>query len=186
MLNIVVITKKIVAVAGNLSYNATVRGSKCAKLFRGVRCHDCRQTRNRLHAKRAQKLSCDSNGSSKRKANSLLTVEEKDVKLRQLANSTKNLQRKVKKLRDKVDMLEERGKALILQKGENLGSIDCSEMLQLMKDCEPEIEKAFFARLFPTHFFQTASQVQFLKEQGQHEMASCHHSFVPVSQEQIR
>ena len=154
------------AVAGNLSYNATVRGSKCAKLFRGVRCHDCRQARNRLRAKRARKLSCDSNGSSKRKANSLLTVEEKDVKLRQLANSTKNLQRKVKKLRDKVDMLEERGKALILQKGENLGSIDCSEMLQLMKDCEPEIEKAFSPDSFQHIFFKQQARYNSLKNKA--------------------
>ena len=66
------------AVAGNLSYKATVRGSKCARLCMGVRCYDWRQARSQLRAKKAWKLSC------KHKANALLRVEGMDVKLSKL------------------------------------------------------------------------------------------------------
>ena len=97
----------------------------------------------------------------------LLTVEENYVKLRKLTNSTKNLQRKVKKMRDEVDMLEDRGKALTLQKDKKkTGSVDCSEMLQLMKDCEPEIEKAFPLDSFQHIFFKQQARLNPLKNKA--------------------
>ena len=48
------------------------------------------------------------------------------------------------------------GEALILQKGENLGSVVCSEMLQQMKD------------LWTGNFRQIPSNTLFFKQQGRY------------------
>ena len=142
--------------ASGSTYLSTIRHKECMLLSCSVRCSCCQKVRSCLRSKRARQLSQE--GYTKpSKANTHLTLLEKDVKLKKLAKQQKALKRKVDRLHEKVKVLQQKAKTLIEAEGESLSSSDSQDVASMLQENEAELSS------LPEDWFQKILFEQQLK-----------------------
>ena len=142
--------------ASGSTYLSTIRHKECMLLSCSVRCSCCQKVRSCLRSKRARRLSQEGY-TNPSKANTHLTLLEKDVKLKKLAKQQKALKRKVDRLHEKVKVLQQKAKTLIEAEGESLSSSDSQDVASMLQENEAELSS------LPEDWFQKILFEQQLK-----------------------
>ena len=140
------------------AYSLTVRTTKCELLTTNEKCHSCmtyRATLRKFHSRWSERSLSPIGDSSSHVNFRYLNTPEKKAKVDGLKKRVHVAENEVRKLQEKIEKLTE-------QQGDKVDDDFHGDLLGIMKEKSPEIEKAYpegsFKRLFWEEQFRAASK----------------------------